>query len=77
MTAASVQSPSADEQRPVLVPASCPVTRAPAVLFTPPGLPEMGKDDDEFFFGTEKLWTTLPKSGAVGDGLRADRATPT
>jgi hypothetical protein len=64
MTAKSVQSPSVDEQRPV-APASCPVTRAPAVLFRPPGLPEMGKDDNDFFFGTEKLWTALLKSGAV------------
>ena len=52
------------EQRPV-APASCPVTLAPAVPFTPPGLHEMGKDDDDFWFGTEKLWTALPKSGTV------------
>ena len=51
-------------QRPV-APASCPLTRAPAVPFTPPRLPEMGKDDSDFYFGTEKLWTALPKSGAV------------
>ena len=52
------------EQRPV-PPASCPFTRAPAVLFTPPRLPEFGKDDIVFYFGTEKLWTTVRKSGDV------------
>jgi len=52
------------EQRPV-APASCPVTLAPAVPFTPPGLPELAKDDNYFWFGTEKLLTALPKSGVV------------
>ena len=61
-TATSVQLP-VDEQRPV-APASCPVTLPPAVPFTPPGLPEMGKNDDGFYVGTEKLWTSLAKSGA-------------
>ena len=64
MTATSMQSAPVDEQRPVAT-ASCPVTRASPVLFTPPGLSEMSKDDNDFFFGTEKLWTTLPKSGTV------------
>ncbi len=52
------------EQRPV-APASCPVTLAPAVPFTPPGLPEMSKDDNAFWYGSEKLWTNLPRSGTV------------
>ena len=50
------------EQRPV-APASCPVTLAPAVPFTPPGLPERAKDDNVVWFGTEKLWTSLRRSG--------------
>ena len=52
------------EQRPI-PPASCPVTLAPAVPFTPPGVPEMVKDDIVFWFGTEKLWTSLRRSGEV------------
>ena len=52
------------EQRPV-APASCPVTLAPAVPFTPPGLHETDKDDNDFWYGTEKLWTTLRRSGDV------------
>ncbi len=52
------------QQRPV-APASCPVTRPPAVPFTPPGEHKMGKDDNNFWWGTEKLWIALPKSGTV------------
>ena len=52
------------EQRPV-APASCPVTHAPAVPFTPPGEDEMGENDNDFWLGTEKLWIALPKSGEV------------
>lgn len=52
------------EQRPV-APTSCPVTRPPAVPFTPPGEHKMGPDDNSFWLGTEKLWTALPRSGDV------------
>jgi hypothetical protein len=52
------------EQRPI-APASCPVTRAPAVPFKPPGLPEKVRDDSVVWFGTEKLWTSLHSSGDV------------
>ena len=55
---------NSSEQRPI-APASCPVTLAPAVPFTPPGLPERVKDDNVVWFGTEKLWTSLPGSGEV------------
>lgn len=52
------------EQRPV-PPDSCSVTRAPAIPFTPPGEHKMGKNDTDFWLGTEKLWIALPKSGEV------------
>ena len=52
------------EQRPV-APTSCPVTRPPAVPFTPPGEHKMGKNDNSFWLGTEKLWIALPRSGDV------------
>jgi hypothetical protein len=51
-------------RRPV-APPSCPVTRPPAVLFTPPGEHMMGKNDNSFWLGTEKLWRALPSSGEV------------
>src|SRR5262249_48877302 len=44
-------------------PASCPLTRPPAVPFTPAGERTMGKNDDSFWLGTDKLWLSLPKSG--------------
>ena len=62
--ATPVQGPSVDEQRPV-VPASCPVTLPPPVPFTPSGEHKMGKNDEEFWLGTDKLWISLPKSGEV------------
>lgn len=52
-------------QKSPVAPASCPVTRPPAVPFTPPGEHEMGKNDNNFWLGTEKLWIALPKSGEV------------
>src|SRR5262252_6085912 len=59
--AATCQENSA--QSPRKRPASCPVTLPPAVPFTPPGERKMGKDDDAFWLGTEKLWIALPRSG--------------
>src|SRR5215217_518506 len=44
-------------------PASCPVTVTPPHPFTPPGAYEL--DENSFWLGTEKLWTSLQKSGAV------------
>ena len=46
-------------------PASCPVTLAPAVPFTPPGERQMDQNDNSFWLGTEKLWTSIQKSGQV------------
>lgn len=64
MTESSVRSSSVDSQRPK-APASCPVTLPPATTFTPPGEHEMGASDNAFWFGNEKLWIALPKSGEV------------
>jgi hypothetical protein len=62
------------EHRPV-APASCAVTLPLAAPFTPPGEQEMGKNDNSFWLGTEKLWTALRKSGTVwGWGPRAPGA---
>ena len=57
----SPQQPSAPRES--VPPASCPVTVPPADPFTPPGPYELG--EKSFWLGTEKLWTALPKSGAV------------
>lgn len=59
----SSQEPSASRR--LVPPASCPLTLPPAVTFTPPGEQEMGKNDNSFWLGTEKLWIALPKSGHV------------
>jgi hypothetical protein len=51
-----------NSSRPTLVPpASCPVTVAPANPFRPPAWYEPA--DDEFWLGSEKLWTQGNKSG--------------
>jgi len=42
-------------------PASCPVTTAPAHPFTPPAWYD--PTDDDFWLGSEKLWTEGSKSG--------------
>jgi hypothetical protein len=60
----AVGQQSSPEQRPA-APASCPVTRPPAIPFTPSGEHEMGPDDRSFWIGTDKLWTSLLKSGEV------------
>jgi hypothetical protein len=44
-------------------PASCPVTLRPKEPFTAPAPYTLSKSD--FWLGTEKLWTFLPKSGPV------------
>jgi hypothetical protein len=61
----SPQQPSAPRR--FVPPASCPVTVPPAVPFTPPSSNEPGAnselDENDFWLGTEKLWTALGKSG--------------
>jgi hypothetical protein len=46
-----------------VVPASCPVTVPAANAFTPPSQYELG--EKSFWWGTEKLWTAILKSGEV------------
>jgi hypothetical protein len=45
-----------------LVPASCPVTVAPADPFIPPSPYERSDNVNSFLLGTEKLWTGLRKA---------------
>src|ERR1044071_9249597 len=59
----TVGQDNSPQQRPV-APSSCPVTRPPAVPFTPTGEHKMGKNNG-FWLGTDKLWTALPRSGTV------------
>jgi hypothetical protein len=47
----------------LVAPASCPVTGPPAVPFKPSGPYEMDDDSCGFWWGTDKLWTVLNKSG--------------
>lgn len=45
------------------VPENCPVTKSPVVPFIPP-LPYTAKiSTDAFLYGTDELWTILPKTG--------------
>src|ERR1041385_7696488 len=59
----AVGQENSPQQRPV-APPSCPLTRPPAVPFTPPDELKMSTNDD-FWLGTEKLWTALARSGEV------------
>lgn len=71
LASTTVCQQNSPEQHPV-APVTCPVTLPPAVPFTPPGEQKMGPSDNSFWLGTEKLWTSLPKSGEVwGWGPRA------
>lgn len=46
-------------------PASCRVTVPPANSFTPPAAYKLDENTNSFWFGTDKLWTVLRKSGEV------------
>jgi hypothetical protein len=48
-----------------LPPATCPVTVPPAQPFTPPRQYELDDNSKAFWFGTEKLWVGLEKSGTL------------
>jgi hypothetical protein len=54
--------------QPPLVPASCQVTVPPAEPFIPPKPYEVGELKNTFVLGTERLWTTVRKSGVWGWG---------
>ena len=53
-------------QRPLVAPASCPVTVPPADPFKPPRPYSQEVDENLFRLGTERLWTTLEKAGVCG-----------
>jgi hypothetical protein len=61
LTARAQQNSS---QQHFVPPVSCPVTVRPAVPFTPPAPYEL-ESENGFWLGSEKLWTTLGKSGEV------------
>jgi hypothetical protein len=56
----SPQQPTAHQSVP---PASCPVTVPPAKPFTPAPQYQLDNNEKAFWFGTEKLWAGLRKSG--------------
>jgi hypothetical protein len=58
VTSALAESPS--DSGP---PATCPVTRAPSPPFVPPSPYPVNPGPGSFWFGTQKLWTSLPTSG--------------
>ena len=45
------------------VPESCPVTKTPARPFTPPSPYPSKTSPDSFWYGTARLWTSLPANG--------------
>jgi len=50
-------------------PKTCPVTRPQAPQFTPPApYPRYAPSPDSFWYGTDTLWTAVPKTG-VWSGL--------
>jgi hypothetical protein len=61
----SVAFASQDPQQSVgkEVPESCPVTKPPANPFVPPVPYPVMTGPHNFWFGTEKLWTLLPRDG--------------
>ena len=51
-------------------PASCPVTAPPAIPFMPPAPYELENYDNNFWIGTDKLFTARPKSAVWTTGPR-------
>lgn len=58
------ENPS-QEPAPPPWPASCPVTIQPTNAFTPPPPYDLGENPKSSWYGTEKLWTTVRKTGDV------------
>ena len=56
-------------KRALVPPASCSVTVPPPVRFSPPPPYPADVEEEGFWWGTEKLWIELPKSG-VWEGWR-------
>jgi hypothetical protein len=77
-TQAAFASSSQDQQERVgkEVPESCPVTKPPAHPFVPPSPYPTQTGHDGFWFGTDKLWTLLPRDG-TWNGLPHYRPTDT
>jgi hypothetical protein len=46
-----------------VVPSSCPVTKPSGQTFIPPAPYAAKPSLDQFWFGTDKLWTALPVAG--------------
>jgi hypothetical protein len=64
VSTASAQTPQPTQTTSVsadAVPESCPVTKPPAHPFVPPS--PYPTETGGFWFGTDKLWTHLPKNG--------------
>jgi hypothetical protein len=58
-TASTLLIPQAAASPPV----SCPVTQPPSQSFVPPSPYPSQTSHDAFWYGTEKLWTRLPRNG--------------
>ena len=52
-----------DNPRVSVVPDSCPVTKSADHSFIPPAPYHVKPSSDQFWFGTDKLWTALPVTG--------------
>jgi len=53
-----------ESQKTSIVPETCPVTKPAAQAFVPPPPYPAKPSGGQFWFGTDSLWTALPKTGA-------------
>ena len=60
----SSASLSQERQKTSAVPETCPVTKPATQPFVPPPPYPAKPSGSDFWFGTDGLWTTLPKTGA-------------
>jgi hypothetical protein len=63
LLASTARAQQNSPQQPFLPSTSCPVTRPPSQPFTPPPGYELDDNSKAFWWGTQKLWTGLRKSG--------------